>query len=125
MAKEIRIPVPEGIITHGGIVHEIILKEPSVETYLELGDIVTIARAPDGSTFWVENGEILRAYIARCLVQPRDPLAISQCSLRIGRAIKGSVLDFFRTETSAGEASPTQQTTSSSVSSPAASQPTP
>ena len=124
MAKEVRIPVAGGLLTHGGVVHEVVLREPSYDAYLELGEIVTYGRSPDGTIFPVENGEILRSYIAKCLVQPKDHLALGQGGVKLARAVKGAVLGFFRDEPSAPAPSPTSPTTSSSSASPDASPPT-
>lgn len=125
MANEVRIPVPAGLTTHAGPVFEVVLKPPGFDDYLDLGEIVTWGKAPDGTVFTVQNGEVLRAYIARCLVQPKDPLALNQGGLLLARAVRGAVLDFFRDDTSASEPSPTSPTTSSSDAAKDASTPTP
>lgn len=114
MANEVRIPFPAGLTTHAGPVFEVVLKPPGYDDYLDLGEIVTWGKAPDGTVFTVQNSEVLRAYIARCLVQPRDPLVLNQGGLALARAVRGAVLDFFRDDTSATEPSPTSPTTSSS-----------
>ena len=125
MAKEIRIAVEGGLVAHGTVLHEVVLREPSFDTYLDLGDIVTFGKAPDGTIFPVENSEILRTYIARCLVEPKDPLLLTQGGITLARAVKGAVLGFFHDAPSAPAPSPTSPTTSSSNASPAASPPTP
>ncbi|UDL95507.1 hypothetical protein LGH83_04600 [Lichenihabitans sp. PAMC28606] len=114
MAKEIRIPVPEGLVAHGVVTHEVILKEPTYEDYLDLGEITTLGKAPDGTLFSVQNSEVLRSYIAKCLVHPKDPIILGQGGLKLARAIKGAVQGFFQDEPSKDEPSPTSPTTSSS-----------
>lgn len=114
MANEVRIPVPAGLTTHAGPVFEVVLQPPTYDAYLDLGEIVTWGKAPDGTVFTVQNSEVLRSYIARCLVQPKDPLVLNQGGLALARAVRGAVLDFFRDDSSASEPSPTSPTTSSS-----------
>ena len=125
MAKEVRIPVPEGLLTHRGVCTEIVLREPSYDDYIELGEIITLGRAPDGAVFSVDNSEVLRSYISKCLVEPQDPLVLNQGGVKLARAIKGAVLGFFHDEVSATDTSKTSPTTSSSSASPADSPPTP
>ncbi len=125
MSDLVRIPVQGGLITHGGIVHEVVLKPPSYDDFLTLGEIETYGKAPDGTVFMVENGEVLRSYIAKCLVEPKDPLALGQGGMKLARAVKGAVMGFFRDDVSAEEQSQTSQTTSSSSASPAGSPQTP
>ncbi|WP_158810232.1 hypothetical protein [Beijerinckia sp. L45] len=114
MAKEVRIPWPKGLVTHRGVCTEIVLREPTYDEYLDLGEIVTYGKAPDGTIFPVENSEVLRSYIARCIVEPKDPLALTQGGVKLGRAVKGAVEGFFRDEPSVTEPLPISQTTSSS-----------
>ena len=115
MANEVRIPVLAGLITHGGIIKEVVLQPPSFDDYIELGDITTWGRTPDKTLFTVENTEVLREYIKRCLVQPKnDPLALGQGGLKLARAVKGAVIGFFQDDSSKDEPSQTSPTTSSS-----------
>lgn len=125
MTKQVRIPVPGSLVTHQGVVSEVVLQEPSYEDYLELGEITSWGKAPDGTLFTVENGEVLRAYIGKCLVQPKDPLVLGQGGFRLARAVRGAVLGFFRDEPSKDEQSQTSPTTSSSDAAKDASTPTP
>lgn len=125
MTDLVRIPVPGGLITHGGAVHEVVLKPPTYDDFLNLGEIETYGRSPDGTVFMVENSETLRAYIAKCLVEPKDPLALNQGGVKLARAVKGAVLDFFRDDASEAAPSPTSPTISSSSANPDASVPTP
>lgn len=125
MTDLVRIPVPGGLVTHKGVLHEVVLKAPSYDDFLDLGEIETYGRSPDGTVFMVENGETLRSYIAKCLVEPKDPLALNQGGVKLARAVKGAVLGFFRDDVLEAEPSPTSPTTSSSNASPDASPPTP
>ena len=122
---EIRIAVPAGIIAPGGPFFEVVLKHPSLDDYFDLGEIVTWGKAPDGTVFTVQNGEVLRAYLSRCLVQPKDPLLLNQGGFTLARQLRNAILDFFRDGDSATAPSPTSPTTSSSDAAKDGSPPTP
>lgn len=115
MAKQVTIPiVGEPLLTSEGVITEVILREPTFDDYLDLGDIVTVARMPDGALFPIENSETLRLYIQKCLVQPKSALQLGAGGARLARAVKGAVLSFFQDDPSAGAPSTTSPTTSSS-----------
>lgn len=115
MTQTVKIPLFTPLVGHSGPITEVILKEPDFDTYLELGDPVTIARAPDGSIFTVENNVVIRAYIERCLVAPKDPIILEAGGFRLARQLRDAVLGFFRAGPSEAEASKTSATTSSSA----------
>lgn len=114
MTRTVKIPVTPPLMGHSGPIDEVVLREPGFDDYLELGDPITIARAPDGSVFAVENAVVIRAYIERCLVAPTDLLLLEAGGFRLARQIKEAILGFFRGELSGDEASKTSPTTSSS-----------
>ncbi len=121
----VKIPVSPALLGHAGPITEVVLREPDFDTYLELGDPVTIARAPDGSIFQVENNVVIRTYIERCLVAPSDPLLLEAGGFRLARQLRDAVLGFFRAEPSGADASKTSATTSSSPQEKDASTPAP
>ena len=115
MAQTVKIPVKPALVGHSGPIVEVVLREPDFDTYLELGDPVTVARAPDGSIFTVENNVVIRTYIERCLVAPKDPLVLEAGGFRLARQLRDAVLGFFRAGPSEAEPSKTSATTSSSA----------
>ncbi len=123
--SEVRIPFPAGLTVHGSVITEIVLREPSFDDYLELGEIISYGKAPDGTIFSVENSEVLRGYFERCLVQPATPLLLAPGGMKLARAVKGAVLGFFRDEPLKDATSPILGTTSSSDAAKDASTPTP
>ena len=114
MSSTVKIPLSTPLVGHSGPITEVILKEPDFDTYLELGDPTTLARAPDGSLFSVENNVVIRAYIERCLVAPTDPLVLEAGGFRLARQLRYAIVGFFRAEPSEAEPSKTSATTSSS-----------
>ncbi|GJD51086.1 hypothetical protein OPKNFCMD_3837 [Methylobacterium crusticola] len=114
MAHEVKIPLKTPIITHGGEVREIVLKAPSFDAYMEHGEPYTVAETPDGARYAVESMEVIRAYVADCLVSPADVNLLSQCDARTGREVRKVILGFFQPDGEVTEPSPTSPTTSPS-----------
>ena len=125
MSRTVRIPLTPSLDGHKGPITEVMLREPDFDLYLELGDPITIARAPDGSLFTVENAVVIRAYLERCLVAPTDMLLLGPGGFRLARQLKDTVLGFFRAEPSEADRAKTSATTSSSAPEKDASMPAP
>ena len=81
---------------NGQTVTQIVLREPTFDEYLAHGDPFTVAQSTGGTPFIVENEEVIRKYIALCLVEPKDPALLEQGNARMGRAIKQNLLNFFQ-----------------------------
>lgn len=94
MAKEIKVPLLDPIGGHGELIREVVLREPKGSDYQSLSDPFIIARNADGSLFPVENPEIIRAYLERCIVSP-DPLLLAGLGLADAIAVKNALLSFF------------------------------
>ena len=125
MAKQIKIPVKgEALLTGDGPINEVILREPTFDEYLDIGEPVTLAKTPDGMLFSVENSEVIRRYLQACLVQPKSALQLNQGGMKLAQAVKGAVLGFFHDAPSGGEPSTTSPTTSSSDAATGGSAPT-
>jgi hypothetical protein len=75
---------------------KIILREPTFDEFLVHGDPATVAQAAGGTPFLVDNEEVIRAYIALCIVEPPDPQLLKQCGARVAREVKQKLLDFFQ-----------------------------
>lgn len=108
----IKIPAPEGIQTHKGTAYEVELREPTLDDVMEIGEIASQVRTPEGSVMIVENKANIRAYFERCLVSPPDPILVGQASLAVGLAIKGAIIGFFLNAHSRAEPSTTSGETS-------------
>jgi hypothetical protein len=82
-----------------GIVSTVIVREPSGSEYLQLGEPKTWVRAAGGMAL-VENDDVIRKYVERCIVKPDPLLALNQLSLKDMRAVRDAVLGFFSEEES-------------------------
>lgn len=100
-----------------GPVHRIVLREPTFNEYLTIGDPYTVAGSRDGTPFMVENAEAIGQYIRLCLVEPKDPATLEQGNARLAREVKDKLLGFFRPDDPENEVSATSQTNSPSAAS--------
>lgn len=125
MRETVTIPLAKPLKGPNGLeVKQITLREPTFDEYLAYGDPVTIAQAEGGTPFVVDNEEVIRQYIALCLVEPKDPQILSQGGARLGRAVKQALMGFFQPDEPAVEASETLPTNSPSAASGATASPT-
>jgi hypothetical protein len=115
MRRTISIPLDAPLTTHDGPLKQIVLREPTFDEYLELGDPYTVAAGASGVPFAVENVDVIKKYIAFCLVEPKNPALLSQAGANVARALKETLLSFFQHGGAAAEASATSPTTSPSV----------
>ena len=113
MSKTVKIPVPDGLITHAGAIQEVILREPTYDEFMTIGEPVSIIYLPSGEWIPTEIKPNIDAYIAACLVQPKTAVELESGGLKLARAVKAAVLGFFRNGDSAGELSTTSPTNSS------------
>ena len=77
-------------------VKEVILREPMYDDVIELGDPYMIAVTASKVPFQVENSEVIRAYLDRCIVEPKDPALLKQVNARTAIEIKDKLLAFFQ-----------------------------
>ncbi len=113
MPKNTIVDVPGGYQTHKGIESTIELREPTVNDYLDIGEVYRFVPAPDGNAYPMEDRDALKRYIERLIVKPADQLLLSGLPLSVGRDLRGAVLGFFRQPVPAGEPSATSDATSS------------
>jgi hypothetical protein len=107
------IPLTTPITGHNGPISKVVVKEPTGRDYFALGEPSVWARNPDGTSYVVENTEVLEKYIERCIVEPNDPLILSQLGLADAMRVREAVLDFFGAARRAS--SPVDSTSSSST----------
>ena len=108
------IKLDKPLVTHEGTVNEIIIQEPTFDEFMAFGDPWTWAQGSEGTPFAVENTEVIKQYLAVCLVQPNDPALLTQSTARVARDVKEKLLSFFRVSGEDKEGSETSPTTSSS-----------
>lgn len=93
--KTVTIPLAAPIVGHNGPIAQVVVKEPTGRDYFTLGEPSVWARNADGTSYVVENTEVLEKYIERCIAEPTDPLLLSQLGLADAMKIREAVLDFF------------------------------
>ncbi len=120
MSPTVRIPLPEPIPSHKGLIAEIVLRQPSYDDYIACGgEPYSIGESEGGALFTIEKPEVIWAYANTCMVVPSDPLLLSQLGAgnwRVAREVRKAVLGFFQASAEASEPSETSPTTSSSSS---------
>jgi hypothetical protein len=116
--KTVTIPLASPIPWHNKTVSEVVLREPRYEDFMELGDPYTVAFTREGGLpFVVENADVTRQYVERCMVEPASTLILGHVDLKTARKIKKAMLDFFLPDAEENEGSTTSQTSSSSAAS--------
>lgn len=110
MSRTVTIPLREPILGHGEPIRAIVLREPTFDDYLEIGDPYEIGESEDKVRFTVQSPDAVRAYIERCMVVPADPLLLSQAPAVVGRKVRLAILDFFRDGDEAPDPSKTSPT---------------
>ena len=111
---DVRIPVPGGIVGHGKTYDAVVIVEPTLQQYLEIGEPVVWIFYPDGSRTPTTNPTAIERYITLCVKEPPDPLLLNQGGIKLARKMREAILGFFHDEVDGGTApSPTSQTTSS------------
>jgi hypothetical protein len=74
----------------------VIIREPMFDDVIDLGDPYTIAMTASNVPFQVENSDVIRAYLERCIVEPKDPALLAQVNGRTAIDIKDKFLAFFQ-----------------------------
>lgn len=89
---------------NGLVVANVILREPTFDDVMELGDPYMIAVTQSKVPFQVENTEVIKAYLTLCLVEPKDPALLKQINARTAIEIKDKLLAFFQPDAPASAA---------------------
>ena len=115
MAKTIKIPLDTPIVWHKETYSEVILREPSFNDIMELGNLSTLAVTEDGTRIVVENVGTYREYLDRCLVEPKNAAALEQASGRVAVEVRRAIDGFFRDGDPAPDSTETSPTSLSSA----------
>lgn len=95
MTKTVTVKLKDPFPGHGGMMDEVVLREPRGRDYIELGDPVSYARADKGLIVHAENDAAIKSYIERCIVSPDALLAMANLTLVDMMSVKDALLDFF------------------------------
>ena len=123
VSKTVRIQLSEAVAGHNGPVTSIVLRQPTYDDYIACGgEPYSIGESEGGALFTIEKPEVIWAYAQACMVEPKDPLLLTQQgpgSWRTAREVRKAILGFFQApaeESAPLETSPT--ISSSSLTSP-------
>ncbi|KQP11156.1 hypothetical protein ASF28_08925 [Methylobacterium sp. Leaf99] len=112
MAKTVRIPLPEPILSHGAPITAVVLREPTYDEYVSCGgEPYTIGETEEGALFSIEKPEVIWAYVQACIVEPKDALLLERTDWRVAREVRKAVLGFFQAPAAASASSQTSPTT--------------
>lgn len=111
------IPLKKPLIGHHGPIHQVVVREPTYDEYMQHGDPFVVALSPESRIpFMVEDKQVLAAYCALLVVEPADKLLLAQGGMALAQDIARTVRGFFHTGDGADGASTTSPTISSSSS---------
>ena len=84
----------------GQMVTQITLKEPSGRQYVKLGDPRVLVWNTSGGGYWVEQQEVIAAYLESCIVQDSDAAVLGaqildRLALEDVMGVKAALFDFF------------------------------
>ncbi len=94
--SEIRIPLTRPVPGHHGDVRELVLREPTFNDFMDLGDPYQIAQSPEGSNFAIVDPEVVRGYFERMLIEPKHPELLTNASIKDAQAVQAAILRFFQ-----------------------------
>jgi hypothetical protein len=108
---------PPIVAPDGSIFKQIVVREPSFDEYLRLGDPYTIGFSPgSGIPFVVEDKEAMLAYCRLLVTEPANPMLVELGGFQAARRIKDTVKSFFQPGgTASAAASETSETNSPST----------
>lgn len=118
MKNSVTIPLTPPIVAPDGTVFkEIVVREPSFDEYLRLGDPYTVGFSPgSGIPFIVEDNGAMMAYCKLLVTVPDNPMLVELGGFQAARKIKDAVKSFFQpAATASGEVSGTSGTNSPST----------
>ena len=98
----------------GKRVSELELKEPGAGLYVRLGDPRIMVFNASGSGYWVEQVDVIKAYLEALVVHDLGSDVINLLPLEDGMALKEELFGFF--SAAAGRRAATKSTASSSAS---------
>lgn len=92
----VTITLTDPIEGHEGQVKAITLREPKYGDVMALGEPNAFARSEGGMVYTAENESVIRGYIERLMVEPKDPALLLQLTLADTLKLKEAVHGFFQ-----------------------------
>lgn len=100
MAGNKSIKLEKPIVLHGKTTSELELREPPGGLYIKLGDPRLLVFNPSGSGYWIEQLDVIKAYLDALVVHELGADVVTLLSLADAMTLKEALFDFF---TSAAE----------------------
>ena len=82
-------------------VSEIVLREPMYSDIMALGEPSLFARDGSGMIYTAEKDDVVKSYVERLLIEPKNPVHLSQLCARDTFKVRDAVHDFFNDARSA------------------------
>ena len=97
MPRTVTIELDKPLMGHGGAqIRHVVVREPTYAEYMQHGDPYVWVPIPGTDrAFPSENLDVIRAYSAICVSEPKDTLLLEQGGFEIGRKIKDAIMGFF------------------------------
>ena len=83
------------IVWHEKHVSEVVLKEPTGQTFIDLGEPRLVVSSRSGSVYWAEMPDTIKAYLDRCIDHEGGSPLLAQLSLADAKKVKAALFDFF------------------------------
>ncbi len=96
MSKNVTVEIPEGYTTHKGVSHQIVFRPPTIDDYMDLGELYDVLPGPDDRMVPIENIAKVKAYMARLMVEPTDQILVGDLGITAARAVRLAVRSFFQ-----------------------------
>lgn len=90
------ITLEKPIVGHGTTITKVVVREPTFDEYMRLGDPFVVAQSQESKIpFVVEDKATLAEYCRLLVVEPSDQLLLKQGGLKLAQQIARTVRGFF------------------------------
>ena len=94
--KTAEVTLSEPITTHDGPCSKVVLRSPKYGDVFALGEPQAYAVDPNSGLLFTSNrDDVIRQYVQRCVIEPKNPDLLEQCNLADSLAIREAILGFF------------------------------
>jgi hypothetical protein len=107
VAKTVSIPLENPLKGHGGVsIDAVIVREPTYNEFMQHGDPFIWVPLESGGAFASETPDVLAAYAAILVTEPKDKLLLEQGGFELARKIRSTIMGFFLPVAADKEGSP-------------------
>lgn len=94
--SNVTVKLATPIEAHEGQLTSVTLREPKYSDMMALGEPASYARSDSGLIYTADNDDVIRAYIERLLVEPKDPALLMQLTLADTLQLRDAIFGFFQ-----------------------------